>query len=440
MTDGAPTIAAIIDRKPLGLFQLRIVFLCLLTQLVDGFDNQASAFVAPTLAHQWNVPREAFGQAFSAGAFGTMIGCLLIGPLGDLLGRKTVIISSLLLAAALMALTGSVTNLEQLTLIRFLTGMPLGVLIPATVVTASEWAPARGRAAIVTIMACGFSLGAMLGGLTSSVLLPHFPWASVFHLGAAVTLLVGIAALIGMPESLRYLSQRGDVEGRARVEALARRFDPNIGELAIVAPARQPRGLRLVTELFVERRGVMTLLLWGIFFMNALALNFMTFWLPSILEQMGMTLPVALRTSTLFQFGGLCGIVSIGLLAIRLGARQLILTVSLVAVAAVACVGLLDAMGRNMAIFAAGFCLIGIQMSMAAFTATLYPTQVRSTGTSWALGIGRLGSTVGPLIGQMLIGWHWEPGRVFPSIALASVCASICLLFLTLTQRAAAAR
>jgi AAHS family 4-hydroxybenzoate transporter-like MFS transporter len=433
---GGPTIAAIIDGKRVGRFQLGIVLLCLLAQMVDGFDNQASAFVAPALAGQWHVAREALGPVFGAGAFGTMVGCLLIGPVGDLLGRKAVVALSLALTAVLMAATSAVTSLDQLILVRFLTGLPLGALIPGTVVVANEWSPSRSRAPMVTIMACGFALGALLGGQLSSLLLPRFGWASVFHAGALGTALICGAVLLWMPESPRFLSLRPSEANRARIAKILRRFDP-AGTYAFDTAEPPARGFALVTNLFSGGRGPVTLLLWAAFFMNALVLNFMTFWLPTLLAGTGLPIAVAIRTSTLFQLGGLGGVVLMGAFANRVGSWRLVVAGYLFSAAAVALVGTLAGSERNAAIAVAGFCVIGVQMSMAALTATLYPTAIRSTGTSWAMGVGRFGSTIGPLLGGVLIGWHWELPRLFGAIALASACGFALVLLLARRAKAA---
>jgi len=239
--------------------------LCLLVQLVDGFDNQASAFVAPGLAAQWHVERAALGPVFGAGAFGTLVGCLLIGPVGDMLGRKTMVVLSLALAAILMAATGSVTSIEQLIVIRFLTGLPLGALIPGTVVVANEWSPARSRAPMVTIMASGFALGAILGGLVSSVLLPAFGWPSVFHAGAVGTALICVAVMLWMPESVRFLSLRPSTEKSARIARILRQFDPGLAYSDTGQAPAPSRGIALATGLFTQGRAQMTILLWAAF-------------------------------------------------------------------------------------------------------------------------------------------------------------------------------
>jgi AAHS family 4-hydroxybenzoate transporter-like MFS transporter len=380
--------------------------------MVDGFDNQASAFAAPALMAQWHVARAVLGPVFAASAFGTLAGSLLIGPLGDLLGRKTLIVLSLVLAAALMALTGSVHTLPQLIAVRFLTGLPLGALIPGTIVIANEWSPAKSRAAMVTIMACGFALGAVLGGLLSSVLLPRYGWPSVFHAGAAATTLIAAAVLLWLPESLRYLALRPNTRNDARAGAILQRFRPATGPLAAEP---QPKDANLVLDLFADGRAPVTLLLWIAFFMNLLVLNFMTFWLPTLLGMTGLSPAVAIRMSTLFQFGGIAGVVLMGSFARSLGAWRLVLGGSLLAALAVALVGLLKG-GATIA--AAGFFVIGVQMTLSALAATLYPTAIRATGTSWAQGIGRIGSTLGPLAGTVLLGWHWPLSQLFAAMAV----------------------
>ena len=432
---GGVTLARIVDVKPFGAFQLGVLMLCLLSQMIDGFDNQASAFVAPALAGHWHVARGALGAVFSAGAFGTLVGALALGPLGDLIGRKTLIVVSLVLAGLLMAATGSVTSVGQLTMIRFLTGLPLGALVPGTVVIANEWSPARSRTATVTIMACGFALGAVLGGLLSSVLLPKFGWPSVFYAGSAGSILIAAAVMFGMPESLRYLSLRPIAKRQARIAAILRRFEPTLDPATIDAgrPAAAPitaSGGNLVSGLFAQGRGPMTLVLWATYFMNMLVLNFMTFWLPTLLAGTGLTAAAAVRTSTLFQLGGIAGVVLMGASVVRFGSLRIIMAALLLSAAAVALVGSLGGDGRNAAIAAAGFCIIGVQASLSALAATLYPTAVRSTGASWAMGVGRIGSTIGPLVGGLLVGRNWSLPLMFASIALIAVCGFVFSLVL----------
>ena len=79
----------------------------------------------------------------------------------------------------------------------------------------------------------------------------------------------------------------------------------------------------------------------------------------------------------------------------------------------------------TLAIFAAGFCIVGGQIAANALAAGYYPTSVRATGVGWALGIGRVGAIVGPLIGGALLDMKWSAGEVFLMAAAAALCAAL---------------
>jgi MFS transporter, AAHS family, 4-hydroxybenzoate transporter len=266
---------------------------------------------------------------------------------------------------------------------------------------------------MVTIMASGFALGAVLGGLLSSVILARWGWASIFQCGAAATLLIAGAIVLWLPESLRYLALRS--HNAARRDAILRKFDPSAVR---VGGADKASGTNLVLGLFTERRAIPTLLLWLTFFFNLLVLNFMTFWLPTLLAGAGLGQAAAIRTSTLFQVGGIVGAVTMGSVADRIGAWRVVLGGLMLSAAAMLLVGGLAANARSAAILMAGFGILGVQQSLGALSATLYPTQNRASGASWAQGIGRLGSTAGPLLGGLLIGRHWPVAPLFGAMAV----------------------
>ncbi len=431
-TNTSPTVAQWVASRPLGARQIGIVVLCFLAQLVDGFDTQSAAFVAPALTAQWQLSPGSMGPIFAASAFGTLIGSLTIGPLGDLIGRKTVLLASLLFAAAAMLVTPLVSTYDALLAIRFVTGLPLGAIIPMTIIIANEWSPARHRGAMVTIMTVGFAMGAVTGGLTSSALLPRFGWESVFVTGAIGTLAVALAVALIMFESPHFLSLRQTPRRQRKLATALARLGSEPG--ATFAPsAPQQSGWRLVPALFREQRAPRTTLLWIAFFMNMLVLNCMTYWLPTVLTTVGLAQPAAIRTSTFFQMGGIAGVIGIGALADRVGAWRLIILVYALSGAAVLAIGLVAAGAPSamaIPIAAAGFCVIGTQMTLSAAAATLYPAAIRSTGLGWALGFGRIGSTTGPLLGGVLIGWQMGLPAMFGTIALFSFAGAAVALVL----------
>src|ERR1700692_664388 len=419
-------VAGFIDQQPVGGFQIKLLLACAAVLFLDGFDTTSIGFVAPALAKEWGLTKGALGPVFSAGLFGLMIGALIFGPLADRIGRKNIIIFSTLAFGIGALVTAFVQDVNTLLAIRFLTGLGLGGAMPNTIAMTSEFSPHRRRATMVMIMFCGFSAGAALGGLLAAALIPHFGWRSVFVVGGVAPLrLVPILAL-RLPESVRFLALAGGAN--ERVAQLLAFIAPN----AALAPATRfvvhEPGLAgmPVLHLFREGRTLVTLLLGVVFFMSLLDLYFLTNWLPTVLNDLGASVSEAAAIGSMLQGGGVVGTFALGSIIDRFSFRAL----ALVYFIAVFAVGALGQLGHSivfvtMAIFAAGFCMVGGQIAANALAAGFYPTSVRASGVGWALGIGRVGSIVGPLVGGALLTMKWSTASVFMAAAGAAFCASL---------------
>jgi AAHS family 4-hydroxybenzoate transporter-like MFS transporter len=423
---GAIDVADFIDRQPVGGFQLRLLLTCAAVLFLDGFDTQAIGYVAPALAREWGLTKGALGPVFSAGLFGLMIGALLLGPLADRIGRKRIIILSTLAFGICALATAFVHDVNALLAIRFLTGLGLGGAMPNAIAMTSEFNPRRRRATMVMIMFCGFSVGAALGGLLAAALIPHFGWRAVFVVGGVAPLLLVPVLALRLPESVRFLALTGRAD--EEVARLLRSINP----MAVFAPAtrfvvQEPAlpGIPVV-HLFRDGRTPVTLLLWVVFFMSLLDLYFLSNWLPTVLNDLGASVSTSAAIGSMLQVGGVVGTFALGSIIDRFSFRAL----ALVYFIAVFAVGAIGQLGHSivlvtMAIFAAGFCIVGGQIAANALAAGFYPTPVRASGVGWALGIGRVGSIVGPLVGGMLLTMKWSTGAVFLAAAAAALCAAL---------------
>ena len=429
-------VAGYIDQQPVGGFQIKLLLTCAAVLFLDGFDTQAIGYVAPALAKEWGLTKAALGPVFSAGLFGLMIGALVFGPLADRIGRKKIIIFSTLAFGIGTLATAFIADVNTLLAIRFLTGLGLGGAMPNAVAMTSEFSPHRRRATMVMIMFCGFSVGAALGGLLAAALIPQFGWRSVFVVGGVAPLVLVPILALRLPESVRFLA----LTGRApeRVAELLGYINPK----AAFAPATQfvvhePRLTGMpVLHLFREGRTLPTLLLWVVFFMSLLDLYFLSNWLPTVLNDLGASVSAAAVIGSMLQVGGVVGTFALGSVIDRFSFRAL----ALVYFAAVFAVGAIGQLGHSVifvttAIFAAGFCIVGGQIAANALAATFYPTSVRATGVGWALGIGRVGSIVGPLVGGALLTAKWSTGSVFIAAAMAALCAALAAFSLEPARR-----
>jgi AAHS family 4-hydroxybenzoate transporter-like MFS transporter len=276
------------------------------------------------------------------------------------------------------------------------------------------------------IMFCGFSVGAALGGFLAAALIPQFGWRSVFVIGGIAPLLLTPILVLRLPESVRFLALTG--RARDRVAELLGFINPN----AMFTPAtrfvvHEPRLTGIpVLHLFKAGRTLATLLLWVVFFMSLLDLYFLSNWLPTVLNDLGASVSEAVAIGSMLQVGGVVGTLLLGSVIDRFSFRALAL-VYFIAVFAVGAIGQLghSVVFVTMAIFVAGFCIVGGQIAANALAATFYPTSVRATGVGWALGIGRVGSIVGPLVGGALLTLKWSTGSVFAAAATAALCAAL---------------
>jgi AAHS family 4-hydroxybenzoate transporter-like MFS transporter len=392
--------------------QRRVLLLVGLAVLMDGFDVQAMGFVAPAIIHAWRIGTATLGPVFGAGLLGMLVGSLSLSVLADRVGRRPVLIGATLFFSLCMLATTRVTSIGELEAIRFVTGLGLGAIMPNAMALADEYSPAGRRVTLMMLVSCGFTGGAVIGGLLSAALIPAFGWQSVFYVGGAFPLIVAALMMRGVPESKEFIANR---------------------------TAAPPRAGTPVTQLFREGRTRTTLLLWAVNFLNLINLYFLANWLPTIATSAGMTTQRAVLLGTTLQVGGVVGTVAMGPVIDRAGFRRVLVPAFLAAGAAIALIG---RPGIPVALLfavvgVAGVCIIGGQPAVNALAASYYPTALRSTGVGWSLGIGRVGSIIGPTLGGELIRRAWPNSSIFAAVAVPAV-ASALLVYLTQDDAAVA--
>ncbi|HEY6442418.1 MAG TPA: MFS transporter [Candidatus Acidoferrales bacterium] len=407
----AVTIGDLIDRHPLSGFQIWTIALCGIVLTLDGFDSLTVNFLATSIAHSTGIPVHSFGPIFSASLFGLMIAALTTGPIADRWGRKWPVILATLSFALFSLLTPRATTYREFLILRFLTGLGLGGAMPNVVALASEYSPKRLISVVVTILFCGMPLGGAICGLLSAEMIRTWGWHWVFYIGGVIPLAIAILLISMLPESVQFLAVRGKDPAKMRrtLEKVAPEFASSGGEIYVPKDEQGRKGVP-VKYLFTEGRALGTILLWFPYFINLLLIYFISGWLPALLTEAGMTAFASVIATAFFDLGGLIACAGQGFLMNRIGAaRVLIFEYALAAVF----VGALGVLPRHVVLvaflaFASGVVVIGAQAGLNALAARFYPTSVRSTGVGWALGVGRFGSIVGPLVGGMLLGIGWS--------------------------------
>jgi AAHS family 4-hydroxybenzoate transporter-like MFS transporter len=425
-------VAEIIASQPFGPFHVRIIVLCLLIQFLDGFDTQALAFAGPALRDAWGLGPQGLGTVVSLGAIGTGIGSICMGFLADIFGRKRIIIASVTVFGLLSLCTVLVSNVDELMIVRPLTGFGLGAALPLTFVMVNEFAPPRIRARMIAAMAWGFAIGAASGGLLQAELVPYFGWQGIFFVGGVLPLVLALALVLMLPESVRYLAARGGKSDE--IARILKLMNPKLAfspETEFVLSAEPQKKKASPALLFSRGHATTTMLLWFAFLVSLASLNTLIAFLPIVLYGAGLSQPQALRVTTLFQFGGIAGVWCLGYLADKFGYPKVIVLAFLGLSFFIAATGSLgpEAILLVGAVAGMGFCLVGANNTLNAFATTLYPTEIRATGVSWASSFGRLVGAIGPYVGGILLA-TMAVQPVFLIFAIPAVCGAISVLLL----------
>jgi MFS transporter, AAHS family, 4-hydroxybenzoate transporter len=422
-SDGPIEPGALIDRRPMSVTQVMVVVLCSAALFVDGYDIQVMALAVPSLSAGWSLPPSSFGLALSAVVIGMSVGSALLAPLGDRVGRRTMLIVTLAAIGVATACTALSTSPFEFAVWRFLTGVALGAGVPNCAALTSEYAPVANRSFVMGCLNIAAPIGAFSAGFIAPAVLEAFGWRGAFLIGGAAPLVFAVLALF-LPESLKFLTVRRPAD--PRIATILRRIAPDVDPATVraaPAPERQ-RGALFgpLTSAFLPR----TLLLWAMLILNFFNLYVLVSWLPTLLEQSGWSPAAALRGAVLIQGGGVVG----GLLMSRfmdLGATRIALVAGLL-LSAVSLV-LFSAMPAGAAwvalLLLTGAGVSGSQLVLNALSAAYYPPVMKATGVAWALVIGNFGAMAGPLAGAWLIDRHLSPVTILALLAIpAVICAS----------------
>ncbi|BEU25590.1 aromatic acid/H+ symport family MFS transporter [Paraburkholderia caribensis] len=419
-------VQRLIDDGPFTAYQWLVLVLCFLIVATDGFDTAAIGFLAPSIAQEWGIGKAALGPVMSAALLGLAVGALSSGPLADRLGRKKVLVGSVLIFGAFTLASAYSNSLEQLTLLRFLTGIGLGAAMPNATTLMSEYAPARKRSFVVNAMFCGFPIGASIGGAAAALLIPSFGWRSVFIVGGVAPLVLSVL-LLAMPESLRFMVVRK--WPAERIVRVLRRIAPVLALTSVqfVLTEEPNKGTGSAGAMVLSKRyRTGTVMLWVAFICSLVVYYMLTSWLPTLIRTSGFSVREASIVTAMFPLGGGIGAIIVGWLMDRYNAHRVISATYILTGLFVWMIGRQFGNLPTMALvtFIAGACTGGGQASLPTLAAAFYPTGCRATGVAWMLGLGRIGAVAGALAGGLMLEANFSPSAILSSLAVPALLAS----------------
>jgi AAHS family 3-hydroxyphenylpropionic acid transporter len=391
--------------------------LCFAAALFDGLDIVAPGLVAPQLVADFTLSPVQMGRLFSSSTVGLLLGALYGGWLADRIGRKRVLIASMITFGLMSLMTASATNTPVLFAGRVLTGLGLGGALPNLIALSAEAGPPQRRTTLVTLMYSGVPLGGAVGGAVTLWGGAADNWRILFYLGGFAPLLLAAALVFFLPESRLYERVKSE-------------------RAAPTASDARPSG-RFLSVLFGGGVARTTVLLWIAFFSTLLVLYLLVNWLPSLFVNAGYSRPDAAVATIVFNIGGGLGAIALGLVMDR-GRKHVVMLASFVGMAASLLALLLAFRTPGVALaiaaaaaFAVGVFVIGTQLALYGTAPNYYSTAVRGTGVGAAVAAGRIGSIVGPLVAGSLLGAGGDAASVLtallPVVAVAAIAAFLLL-------------
>ncbi|MGE8348875.1 MFS transporter [Pseudomonas helleri] len=421
-----------VDTGPMSSFQLLAIGICIVLNMIDGFDVLVMAFTAASVSAEWALSGAQIGMLLSAGLFGMAAGSLFIAPWADRIGRRPLILLCLVVSGVGMLLSSMSQSPTQLALLRGLTGLGIGGILASSNVIASEYASKRWRGLAVSLQSTGYALGATLGGLIAVWLLSHWGWRSVFLFGGIVTFAVIPLVLLWLPESLDFLLARRPATALQRINRLAPRMgQPTLSQMppVVASVAGEGKGF---TKLLTPALRRTTLLIWTLFFLVMFGFYFVMSWTPKLLVSAGLSAQQGITGGVLLSVGGIFGAALVGGLASRWPLTRvlslfMLVTAGLLVLFVGSASSVMAALGLGLLI---GMFSNGCVAGLYALSPIVYDASVRTTGVGWGIGIGRIGAILSPIVAGFLLDGGWQPLHLYGVFAIVFVIAAGCLLLL----------
>jgi benzoate transport len=414
---------------PMSSFQRVAVAICVALNALDGFDILAITFAAPGITREWAFGPGGLGIVISTGLVGMSIGSLLIAPLADTLGRRPIILWCLILMTLGMLLSATANSIAALVVWRVITGLGIGGMLGSINAMVAEYSNDERRDFCVGLMAIGYPIGGVLGGMAAAWLLAHYDWRAVFIFGGVASVVILAVVWWRLPESIEFLLFKRPPDALTQVNAILQRMRrPTVAALPVLA--RQERVS--VWKAFDQELIARTALVCTAYFLFMMTCYYALGWIPSIIASLGFAPSVGAEVSVWTNLGGIVGGALLGYLARHIGLKTLASGAMIATAVSLAVFGRTqpDLLTLKAVAFVLGFFLFASAVGLYATFVRVFPTHVRATGTGLAIGLGRFGGMLGPAMGGWLMAIGTSRPGVAAIMALGSALAAIAIWLL----------
>ena len=416
-------VHALSDQAAFNSFHRLVLLWCALIIIFDGYDLAVVGIALPSIMEGMKVDATRAGVMVSAALFGMMFGNIFFGTLADRIGRRRVVVICLALFSVFTAAAGFAGDAITFSIARFIAGVGIGGVMPIVVAQMTEYSPLRIRSTLITLMYSGYSIGGMLAAVLGKGLIETYGWQSVFVAAGLPVILIPFI-LESFPESMPFLIKKGRIDELKRIVT---RMEPSYRQQPddrFALPSEDKADNAPIRHLFHEGRGLSTAMFWIAFLMCLFMVYALSSWLTKLMASAGYSLGSALTFVLVLNFGAMVGAIGGGRLADRFRIKYVLAGMYLTAAVSITLLGYkVPSAALFVLIGLAGASTIGAQIVSLAYAGRFYPMAIRSTGIGWALGVGRIGAIVAPIVIGVLVSMALPLQQNFMAIGLPALIA-----------------
>lgn len=422
------SLTELIGEAPISLFQWRIFVLCFLIAIFDGFDTQAIAFTGPEIIKYFQLSSGGLAPIMTAGTVGMVLGAMILGIIGDKIGRRPALLGAVFVFGIATFLTAFVNSTDHILLLRFIAGLGMGGATPVLLSLVAEYAPIKHRGTSMTVVLLGLPAGAIIGGLLAAKVMPLIGWQGIFVAGGITPLILLVFLVFLLPESLHHLSLNHANEGK--VKNILQKILPLIPEGHFSTD--EPKSEKIsVLGLLNKELARNTIAVWMVYFFNWVSWFLLLSWLPTVLKVSGLAADQApMGTVVVNSVFIICALPLAAILP-KFNIRSILIGLFVLGISV--CIGLYFSGNTWFWIFVfaglAGLGIGGQQIVLNYLIAKVYPTSLRATATGWSIGCGRIGAILGAASGGYILD-SFGPSGFYLALIVPLIFALCALMFI----------
>ncbi len=413
----------------ISTLQIIIIASCVVLNAIDGIDVLSISYTAPVISRAWHISSTELGIVFSAGLIGMAVGALVLGPIGDYIGRRPALLVNLIVMTVGMIATAYTNTVPTLMIMRIITGLGIGGILASTNTMVAEYAPEKYKNLALSCMHMGYPAGGVVSSPIAAWLIEAHGWQSVFLAASVLSGAMIIVVLFWVPESIDYYLIKRPANALTKINATLKKMGRATLDALPPVPAPAPHLENSTAVMAIVKKPFTahTIILWTAFFFYFMTLYFVLNWVPDIIVQYGFTRGQGVYGNFWINLFGVAGGLSVGYFSTMVGLRVMTRGFLLLGVVGMVLFGFVGAnlIGMYTACSVIGFALLGVVSGLYSTSARMYPADIRNSGVALAIGFGRAGAIIGPALAGILLDFNFTITTLFYLFAIPLLVSAI---------------